>query len=402
MRLILFLFLTISIRWTESIGICTKDESVQICKNIPSLTELSRIPPDNQGFSALVTLLICQSCNLTFTNSEVSRAFKGIQLFEAANSAINFVENVFHHNQHQIRLKSISFHNCTFKGKGVLGMFGSIPNLQEVSLDNTEIRTLGQELRGSYNLEYLRLDRVKMEHIESSALHDAPNLRILHLNYNKLEVKAIENQFIRLTNLEELSLRGNRINYVHTDYFPLNLKTLDISSNPILSINFHQFLWRGSTETIKMHEVPCSTLEALNKQYRFKKIENVSCRTRTFYSHMCNLLQVQGGRTKNIVIGETLVEKDDPSTWWLDSTEEIECINFPEIVARYEGVQAGLQQAAAEMLLYHTELLQNGIEYLDLRDGLSEVEYELIARVKEQSTLLGRYRMLIEHQITKF
>lgn len=405
--LYIFIFLAISLKstgicqqvYTQSPGICQKDLSVQICENVPELFYITRLSSSDPQDISIVSILACNYCNLRFTNPDYTQGLTGLEVFEAAHSEIDFPVDIFRQNQDQVRLQSITFRNCTFKGMGVLEMFGFNRHLKELYLDNIEIHKLGRDLDGT-DLEILRLDRVKMHSIEDGVL--SRNLRILHLNYNKLTSKAIESKFASLDNLEELSLKGNRLTNIYTGDFPLSLKTLDVSSNPILVINFYQFLYRGQTTTIKMHEVPCSTLEALNGNYRFKKERNTQCRTKTFDFHKCDLLHVIGeGANGDIVIGENLLERDDPS-WWLDKSDGIECMNFPEILAQYEGEQVGLEQAAAEMIIYYSEVLQKGIENLDLNDKLSETDHDLISNVKTEWSSLNRYKLLIENQITKY
>lgn len=379
---------------------CRKDDSLEVCVDA-KMDEINYLVPGRDG-GALVSILICKECDLTIDMAEYKRVFDDqISLFEADHSIINFKENIF--QGIAVEVYSLIFRNCTFTGLEPSVLFNNNEKLKELIIEGFKVGHLKNQFHRMSSLEVLRLDNARIDTIDAQTFADTPNLQVLHLNYNILSSAEIRTPFKELTNLEELSLHGNRIMTVNPRMFPRNLKTLDISGNPIMELDFESFMRdHRLISTIKMHETPCFILGMLesDKSYHFIKKEDVNCKTRMYDSRRCNLLQLdKGWQGRIITVGETLIGKDEPA-YWLDTIQDMDCINFRQVVADYEGVKPGLEQAAGEMILFGMKRLKSGMKLLDLHDGLSDAEHDLISNVQVEVPTLNRYQLLLENQIT--
>ncbi|KAI6235007.1 Leucine-rich repeat neuronal protein 1 [Aphelenchoides besseyi] len=111
-------------------------------------------------------------------------------------------------------------------------LFSSVPNVEEVYLDNNKIFSIDWEAFRLYKLKRLWLTNNNLLSINEHILRFTPNLEFLDLSQNQL-ISVQSSSFFSARRLIELNLSNNRLQRFDYDSFvPLHqLQTLDLSFN---------------------------------------------------------------------------------------------------------------------------------------------------------------------------
>ncbi|KAL4336047.1 hypothetical protein GQ457_07G041240 [Hibiscus cannabinus] len=139
------------------------------------------------------------------------------------------------------KLKSLYLTGNILKGTIHMKDFCNLINLRTLLLGDNEIESLEPSFQGKQELRLIKLEVLDLDYnlfnnnIFSSLTASAlPNLKFLHLDYNRLNGPMHVEDLNALRNLEELTLSNNEV----TECAPskelrlMNLKVLDLSDNP--------------------------------------------------------------------------------------------------------------------------------------------------------------------------
>ncbi|RXM94788.1 Toll-like receptor 13 [Acipenser ruthenus] len=121
------------------------------------------------------------------------------------------------------------------------GTFRDLTGLQELNLTQNKLSVLSSSMfHGLLNLTVLKLAWNRIQKIDPDAFLVLANVRLVNLTSNALHQLEEVQPVLKCPHLEELSLGSNGFSTFSTEELtsvPLNLRVLDLSSNPITSFN---------------------------------------------------------------------------------------------------------------------------------------------------------------------
>ncbi|KAK1159172.1 hypothetical protein AOXY_G21781 [Acipenser oxyrinchus oxyrinchus] len=121
------------------------------------------------------------------------------------------------------------------------GTFRDLTGLQELNLTQNKLSVLSSSMfHGLLNLTVLKLAWNRIQKIDPDAFLVLANVRVVNLTSNALRRLEEVQPVLKCPHLEELSLGSNGFSTFSTKELtsvPLNLRVLDLSSNPITSFN---------------------------------------------------------------------------------------------------------------------------------------------------------------------
>ncbi|XP_022755219.1 receptor-like protein 12 isoform X2 [Durio zibethinus] len=150
--------------------------------------------------------------------------------------------NILSHLDDFTSLKSLLLQNCGIKGMVDLLELNSLMNLKELYLGQNQIESLGFLFQSKGQLKLIKLEVLGLsENLFNNSIFSSlaalSNLKSLYIGFNKLEGPIHIKELNALSNLVELDMRNNEVNYFvpsqdnETKLRLINLEVLDLRWN---------------------------------------------------------------------------------------------------------------------------------------------------------------------------